>query len=277
MLTVADALRQVLDIIELLDLSDTADAGAADETVWRLSYATTNSPFEIGAEATSKDPTLSVSAKARLTKVAVRAMLGELLGESVANERSNTLALGSKEEAVISRILARNLNGIGRTDLDFGDNITPATIVHANAAVAKNAIEKARLLRDSLKPDLTRTEYGSFEGEIVSAGMHHNNPATVIRHRLTGEKVTCVFPTEIAYRIGSQHNWHEVWAGKRVLVHGELHYNEDGDLKRVDALDIEMVEEHDVELSAARRIDLLSGLTVAEFLDRSWTAADGEG
>ncbi|TIL82140.1 MAG: hypothetical protein E5Y89_06420 [Mesorhizobium sp.] len=267
MLTVADAMRQVLDFIELLEKADPAEPSSPDKIIWRLAYATTNSPFEIGAEATSRDPVISVAAKARMTKETVRSALRNLV------EVADPIVTFDDDMAKpLTRLLERNLNGIGRTDIDFGDDISPAIIVHATAQAAHLAIERDRLAKESLIPDLTRTEFGSFEGEIVSAGMFHSSPSLVVRHRLTGEKVTSVFPPELAFRIGSQHNWFEVWAGRRVLIHGELHHDQEGIIRKATAFDFEVIEEADVSLNEARKVDLLDGLTVSDFLDRQWAS-----
>jgi len=265
LLTVADAMRQVLDFIELLEKADGSEPGAADRVIWRLAYATTNSPFEVGAEATSKDPSLTVAAKAHFAKAAVRDAIDDLTAG-----RPPPAWMDDAGLKVAERIFLRNLNGIGRTDLDFGDSAEAAIIVHATAKTAALAIDEARIAVERDTPDLTRTEYGSFEGEILSAGMFHNSPSLVVRDRLTGEKVTCVFPSELSYRIGTQHNWHEVWAGRRILIHGELHYTSEGILRRADAFDLEVIEGRDVDLVAARKVDLLEGMTVSDFLDRGW-------
>ncbi|MGY3328521.1 hypothetical protein ACVILI_001538 [Mesorhizobium sp. USDA 4775] len=266
MLTVADAMRQVLDFIELLEKSDPAEPGSADRIVWRLSYATTNSPFEIGAEATSKDPTISIAAKARMVKTSVRRVFGRLFDD---NGPAIPIDLGDIEP-LVARILERNTNGIGETDFDFGEDVEPSIIVHSNASRALRAIESGKLFAASLRGDLTRTEYGAFEGEIVSTGMFHNSPSVVVRHRLSGDKVTCVFPAEFAYQIGSKHSWFEVWAGKRALIHGELHYDDDGRLKRVNASDLELIGERDIDLATARRENLTEGTTTQELLERGW-------
>ncbi|TIX52182.1 MAG: hypothetical protein E5V33_29560 [Mesorhizobium sp.] len=89
---------------------------------------------------------------------------------------------------------------------------------------------------------------------------------------MTGEKVTSVFPPELAFRIGSQHNWFEVWAGRRVLIHGELHHDQEGIIRKATAFDFEVIEEADVSLNEARKVDLLDGLTVSDFLDRQWAS-----
>ncbi len=265
LLTVADAMRQVLDFVELLEKADSAGPGDADKIVWRLTYATTNSPFELGAEATSKDPSLTVSAKAHFAKMAVRGAIVDLT-----SGRPPPAWLDESGLKIAERIFHRNLNGIGRTDLDFGESSEAAIIVHSTAKAAALAIDEARIAVERSSADLTRTEYGSFEGEIVSAGMYHNNPSLVVRDRLTGEKVTCVFPPELSYRIGTKHNWHEVWAGHRVLVHGELHYTNEGVLRRSDAIDLEVIESKEVDLAIARKEDILEGLSPSEFSDRSW-------
>lgn len=264
LLTVSDAMRQVLDFVELLDKADTPES-TSNKVVWRLAYASTNSPFEVSAEATSADPTISVAAKAHFAKLAVRGAFGDLLSGQPPPDWFDDASL-----KVAERIFARNLNGIGRTDLDFGEAIEPAIIVHANAKVAALAIDQSRLDAESAVLDLTRTEYGSFEGEILSTSSFHSSPSLVVRDRLTEEKVVCVFSHEVAQIVGGSHTWLEVWSGKRVLVSGALHYDRDGLLKKVDAYDLDVIDPPDIHLNEAREADFLTGLSVAEFLDRGW-------
>ena len=61
-LTVGDAMRQVLDIFDLLSASNES------EIVWRLVEATTNSPFKVIGEAESVNPNVNADAVAKLQK-----------------------------------------------------------------------------------------------------------------------------------------------------------------------------------------------------------------
>lgn len=100
-----------------------------------------------------------------------------------------------------------------------------------------------------------------------------------LKDRLTGERITCVFPEEVAQQIGPKHDWSEVWAGRRVLVGGALHYDADGQIRRIDIDSIESIQTIKgdvVDMAALRGVDLLQGETASAHLDTVWGAERGQ-
>ena len=124
-----------------------------------------------------------------------------------------------------------------------------------------------------MRYDLTRTEYGSVEAEVLSVISHHGLDAVIAVKRLSGEKFVGVLSDEVANTIGPDHSWSEVWGSTRVIITGALHYDEAGTLKKVDVQEIETHESVEVDLSEVRKPGSLSSVPPIEHLDRLW----GEG
>jgi len=268
-LTVADALRQVLDLVELLEQADNS-AGQSDKIVWRLSKASTNTPFTVEAEPRSADPAISVALQARRAESVVRSTMDSLMRGELDSEWLDDAAA-----KVAKRFFARNTNGVGRTDVDFEGIEAPLIIVHATARQAVLALERRELDLDIASPDLTRTEYGSVECEIIGAIQHYGSPSLTAKHRLSGDRFPCVLSKELAERIGPEHNWTEVWSGKRALVGGAIHYDEAGRLRRLDAEQLQEIVYSPPEIIAASNADMTGGLSPKDYLSHVW-GEDGQ-
>lgn len=264
-LTVGDAMRQVLDIIETLERIDSPD-GNLGGIVWRLESASANSPFSVVATAGSPDPGLSVVLEANRVTDAFASSL-----EGVLRDDHLPVALNPAAAAPIARFLKRNLNGIGRTDIAFPDTDAPAIFILPPAAQrGLLAIERLELEDAEAHPNLARSEFGAREGEIAGLVTYYDHAALLIRDRLTGEKFTAVLAAELAARLGPEHSWKEAWSGQRIVVTGALHYDAAGRVRRVDAEELEPVNPSSVSLADLEGIDLLAGRTVSEHLARVW-------
>lgn len=271
-LTVSDALRQVLDLVEIVEQ---ADASEGDDVgiVWRLKRATTNSPVTFQVEATSSDPSVSVAMRAANAKQTFEEGMNSLLKCGL---RPNWMDLPALK--VVKRVLARNLNGIGHTDIRFEEDATQAGVLISPQLAQQGTlvIEKSILDEELSGPNLARTEYGSAEGNIISATIYHNQPALVLKERLSGDRVTCVLSAGAAGEIGPHHSWAEVWSGRRVLVSGAVHYNGDGRTERIDAETLRIVQEREIPLVEMRALDITGGLNPIAYLDLIREAENGQ-
>ena len=263
-LTVEDAMHQVLDFISLLQEADGADGG--NRIVWRLESASTNSPLEIVAIATSVDPVLSVDFHAIRAKERIHSAF-EVLSH---NGPMPDWMIG-RPASLAGKFFHRNMNGIGRTDITFNEAKAPIIIVHGVAKVAALSIEQSRISEELQKRDLTRSEFGTVEGEIVSTITHNGRPAFVIKERLSEEKVSCILSNDLAKEIGPNHSWDETWRQVRILVTGELHYDSNGSLKKIDAYSIEPVRVAEVALKDLQSIDFLGGKSPNAALKEVWS------
>jgi len=248
-LTVEDAMQQVLDFIDMLRAADLSDS--SERIVWRLESAHTNSPLEVTAFATGPDPSVSVSYQARQTAERLANTI-----ESLENGGNIPDWMDQTTANIAERFFKRNMNGISRTDIIIND-LPAITVVHTTAKIAALSIEKSRIQAQLEKPDWTRTEYGSVEGEIISTTSFHTKPALVIKERLSGDKINCILSDELARVAGPEHSWDETWDQKRFLVSGELHYNADGKISKINAIRLREITSTKVDLDAIRDLDLI--------------------
>lgn len=265
-LAVADAMQQVLDAFELLSKAELERTGKpADKVVWRLENARTNSPFTIEAAASSYNPSINVDIEARQAKIAFFDGISEIL---TAKKKPDWM--DKPAEDIARRMLTRNMNGIGRTDLNFGEGLPPVIIDHRSATRAINFLERLAAEEAAKIEDLTHQEYGAVEAELTGTTTHYRKPALNIRLRLAATEARCVLSPAAAAKIGPQHSWSEVWSQQRVIVFGKIHYDKNGDISLIEAEDIELIPGKVVSLDDIDRQEGVTPDQVATFLKNSW-------
>ena len=269
-LTVADAMQQVLDTFELLSKAEVKDPSSGAAVVWRLERASTNSPFTVEATPVSSNSEVSVD------RQAINAILAFREGiNSVLHAESKPHWLDPETEDTLKRVLSRNLNGIGRTDIFSDYYKAPMSIDHRSARRAQNYLD-VLAAEEALKvEDLTRKEYGSIEGNVTDATTWHSRPAFRMRARLSGKELICVLSKSAAATIGDEHNWSEVFKRQRVLVSGICHYNSVGTVVRVDVDTITAINPKDVSISDLRNPNFISGRKPSEHLRLIWGDENG--
>lgn len=258
LLTVSDAMRQVLDLVGALEATEAGDA-AERQIVWRLREARTNSPpFTVTAEAFSRDPSVSVTIEAeRVTKLFATTVREVLSGERPAWIEEPTVRH-------LQAALKRNLNGVGQTEIRVDGEAV--SVVPAAARTGLAALDKV----EPREEDKSRVEYGSIEGQVVGLTTYYNNPAIVLLERLSGDRIVCSLTKELAAKIGPSHNWQDAWEGSRLLIGGEIVYDQRGAIKRVNASYHSELRWADVARADLRGIDVLEGRTVQEHLAQFW-------
>jgi predicted nucleic acid-binding protein len=229
-LTVSDAMRQVLDAFELLSRAEARREGGDQIIVWKLERASTNSPFTVEGSAIPADPSMPVDNLASIVKHSYIDGIEKLIrGE----ERASWI--NDDAEKIARRLFARNMNGIGRTDISVSNERRPLIINHRLAFQATRYLDKLATERAAEVEDLTRTEHGSLEGNVISLTTHYGKPAFMLRTRLAGEEVKCVLTDDAAEAVGDERNWREVWKADRVLVTGAIWFDEHGKVVKVNA------------------------------------------
>ncbi len=269
-LTVSDAMQQVLDHFTLLSKAEARDPTSNVKVVWRLTSASTNSPFTIEASAVSSNPEMSVDRQA----LQARHTLSDGLARLYRGE-AKPLWFDADADAAMRRILARNLNGIGRTDIVTGDGVQPIILDHRSARKTQGYLDLLAAKEAAAIEDLSRREFGSVEGRVIGVTTHYKKPALVLRERLSGREVKCVLSTASADAIGAQHQWSEVWKDQRVAIAGLCHYDKVGTLTLVEVEEITRHQSRDVPISALRDPNFSGGLTSQEHLDRLWGEEHG--
>lgn len=267
-LTVQDAMLQVLDFIEVVVAAASDDA--RPKVGWKLVSATTNSPYTVVAEAFSFDPEWVADESAREAKARAGAALnGALSGEL-------PTWLDEKSTESVRRIYSRNLNGIGRTTIQFDGESSPLIIAERNARSALGQIQRVEAELRALVPDYSGVELGSIDGHVVDATTHYGNPALRIRDRLTGERIVCVIPQEIADEVGKDHDWRDVWSGERVRVSGRIKRNVSGAVTTITAESVTRIEPKKTALVDVTDSGFTGGKGAREYLDEIWDGPIGE-
>ena len=268
-LTVSDAMQQVLDAFELLTIAE-EQPDRKCEVMWKLERASTNSPLTIEAVAIGKDPADDVGQEARQAKVRLADGLSQIL-----QAKSKPVWVNKHAEETIRRLLSRTLDGVGRTDLHLIEEDPPIVIDHPTASRAIGFLDIIAAEAAAKVEDLTRTEFGSVDGNVAGTITHYGKPAILIKARLSGKIVKCVFSPTAAHNVGPIRNWEESWSGQRVLVRGRLEYDKTGNLVFIHAEHLEPIKDKEVRLSDLRDPNQSGQINVEEYLKTIWGETDG--
>lgn len=229
-LTVSDAMRQVLDAFELLSRAEARREGGDQIIIWTLHRASTNTPLTVEGLAVPADPSMPVDNLAAVVKHSYIDGIEKLIrGE----ERASWI--DDDAEKIARRLFMRNMNGVGRTDIYGPKERPPLIINHRLASHATRYLDRLATERAAKVDDLTRTEHGSLEGNVISLTTHYGKPAFMLRTRLSGEEVKCVLTDNAAEEIGGERNWREVWKADRLLVTGAIWFDQQGKVVRINA------------------------------------------
>lgn len=264
-LTVNDALQQFLDAFEMLSAA-AAQEQDGKKIKWRLISMSKNSPARATAEAYSDDPSIPLHAVMFRAKVRAQEGLSELVNGNVVPW------VGASAQSAKS-LFKRNLNGIGRTIFDFGETAPRAYIVEKLARSGLRAIERFEANREQLD-DKSHSEFGSIDAHVSEAKTWKGQPALYVRERLSNKVVPCVLSDSAAAVAGPSHSWSDAWSGKRVRIKGQIFYDKNGSISRVNASAVTDVLVTAADLSALRTIDILQGATPTKHLDELWGYAD---
>lgn len=258
-LTVHDAMHQILDFFGLLSEAGGDESGSIS---WQLVSVSMKSPLSATAQAF---PTFDGAPVTRVARAEKEKLLHGLQGLTTGEHIPEWMS--PKTRSVARRFFDRVTNGIGRVDVQV-DDVSPLTIIVSKGArTAVSVLDHYERESIETEEDLSRTEYGSIEGDIEAATTYRGNPAIKLQERLSGASVNCIFRPDLADKVGRDHSWSEVWSGRRVLVVGEIAYKADGTVQRVEAWDVRVVAP---EQSDYFDPNFTSGKNVSEYLASLW-------
>jgi hypothetical protein len=259
-LSVQDAMRQVLDYFDLL-----LPEGQGDQNlVWNLSLASTNSPLTVVGEPVSLVPDIDVSIIAR----AQRALIAEQFRELATGERPSRKLTPNKRETM-RRLFKRNMNGIGRTDAIFDATDNPVIITPTIAEIAIRVLSSEEKEFDSfVLEDRVREEVGSIEGLLLDVGTDYNQPALLVKERKTGQDIWCRIAPELKHKISEEARFEDVWDRQRVLVRGRISHDSDGKITRVKAHSVERITPRQMTINDIKDQDFTGGLLATEYLEK---------
>ena len=249
-LTIQDAMRQVLDIFAMLE--------SAPGVEWKLAKASTDSPFLIEGEAVSFEPSVDVSVVARTQKQNLAKNLDEIAHGKLPSDPEFPIKLAK-------RVLERNLNGVGTTEIDFGIG----NPIKVTPRLAKEAIEVLEQRPVALFDiPAAREEVGSIEGRLASVGTFWDYPAVRVMEHRHKRLIWCRLTSQLQHVFQDKTSFEDVWRNRRVIVRGRIKYREDGEIDYVIASDIRRIDPPEVTLESIRDSEFTGGLSVAEYLDR---------
>lgn len=261
LLSVTDAMQQVLDHMKLFEAAQQSLGDPHSRFEWRLEKASTNSPFTVVAVAQASNPSINVSAMAKRVKAEVSGGLRSLMTRG-----SPPQWMTQETFAVAKGIFARNLNGIGETDIDFEDgDVISITPDRAKAGI--NTLDAFNVMdfEESLAP---RQSFGEIEGVMLAAGRYRNKEAIQIKNEMYGF-VWCALSAGLIERFGDEHSMSDIWKGKTIGVQGRLNYVSGGKLQYIDAVDVREIEFAPlVKLEAILDPDFTAGMDPYEYLER---------
>ena len=253
-LTVGDAMRQVLDIFDLLSASNES------EIVWRLVEATTNSPFKVIGEAESVNPNVNADAVAKLQKAEFASNYASLRKGII----PSAWQAGEPRKKAQS-LFERSRSKVAKTRIVIDSVSDAIEVTNADADEIDRTFEAHRPAPPQSK---VKDQIGSVEGYLVEVGTHYSKPAIKVKNRKTGEEVWCVIPEEFRSLIAGEANFDDVWSGRRVVVHGRISYDSPGVISRVFASDVQRIEPKPVDLDDIKDKRFTGGLSVAEYIEK---------
>lgn len=257
-LNIRDAMQQVLDYFELLTEHE------ASSVVWNLTFASTNSPFT--AEGTPVDlrtnaPAFGLVAAyvARIDRGLLRLVEGMPLGDDFPPDK----------RPAAERMLKRNLNGIGRTQVAVTEHDTTIEIAPRNARRSLDLIQgTGDALYDSLFGTFAHSEVGAIEGRIVDLGTDYEEPAVKLREHRSGREIQCRISAAAREEIERLLTAGDVWQHRRVRVRGVLNYDPSGKLLRVYDGRVSYIDAAPVPVSDILDPDFTGGLPAHTYIDR---------
>jgi hypothetical protein len=259
-LTVEDAMRQILDFFELLDA---AGGDRASTIVWTLVAISMKSPLQATAEAVSAYPGVVAEDIARQEKATLSAAIHEMTD---LQQVPQWMAPADRDRA--RRMFLRNTNGIGKTSIRF-DEDKPLTVIEpkrANSAVITLEQFEYMELAPRVEIDLSRDEYGSIEGFVLSEAPFRGQPAIRLRERLSGTELWCVFSPQVAGRAGRSHSWEDSWSNRRVSVTGKISFGKDGRPRAAYVTDIDDIDVTPLEYGDIADPNFTGGLSPSDYV-----------
>jgi hypothetical protein len=258
-LSVQDAMKQVLDFFELL-MPDDQEAGAL---VWNLSLASTNSPLTVVGEPRSLQQDVDVSVMARSQRRVVAEQL-----RSLASGSRPSRVLTKKRRATIRRIFTRNTEGIGRTHVSVDVFDEPVLITPSSAASAIQALDDEEREFDSfLLDNRGREEVGSIEGVLLDVGTEYNQPAILVRERKSGRDIWCRVDPDLKHQISESTRFEDVWDRRRVIVSGRVVFDASGLIARVYARVVTPIIPRSMTIHDIKDENFGGGLSAKAYLD----------
>ena len=261
-LRVQDVFQHVL---ELFDLVSESDPGRDEDIVWRLVSVSMNSPLTVTAEAVAARPNMAgidVDKIARDQKKEFSKNYAALRSGKVPSAWQS-----GHRRRVAKSIMARNHNGIGRTNINFElpeEEAAPVVLTPDDAEIAARTLDTESYIGLGKAKD----QIGSVEGRLIEVTTHYGKPAIRLRERRSNADIICIVPEEFRHQIADKASIEDVWSGRRVVVRGVISYNEDHTISRITASHIRAVDAESIPVARIQDKTFTAGMTVTEYLEK---------
>ena len=257
-LIINDAMKQISDFFDLLEAI--AQSIENKKTIaWHLKNITINSPLTIEAQPFASDPAINMEHHL----IAVKERFQD--GMSALTENKELPDWIKNNDTHLKKILNRNLNGIGRTDIDLGNGLETIVI---NNELADNIIKNLEKRKSSQEKKFSHKCFGSIEGSIASVNKHYGKPCFYLFSRQENHEIRCMVSDNIAEEIGHGHSINEVWANSRVIVEGMVHYDSNGKANEIQVVNISTITNKDISLDDIYDPDFTHGLSTKDYQER---------
>ncbi len=235
------------------------------EVVWKLVYASANSPLTIEVEATPRDTEIEdVDSIARVQKSRLSRNVAALIDGAEPPDVSELANVNVSERLrAAERFFTRNLNGVGRTEIDVFDGAPPLVVDSTTAKRAVTAIDSYRVSRSK-----EHKEVGSIEGTLESAQTYFRKAAIYVKDRRTANTIRCMINAETRDEIAKGVAVEDIWHFQRVRVRGIIYYDKDGQITQVDARQVERINPGSLSAKDLYDPDFTDGLEPSVYLDK---------
>ncbi len=168
---------------------------------------------------------------------------------------------------LVQQLFKRNLNGIGRTILEFEDNeieVEPPVAERSLSLLQGNGDVEYEYFFSTF----ARKEIGSIEGRIVDLSTDYDEPSIKLREHRTGREIQCRVSDVARQEIEDSLTAGDVWTHRRVRVRGTINYDQNGKIVRVYDGKISYIGSKRVSLKDIADPDFTGGLPAYEYIDR---------
>lgn len=254
-LDIAEAFKQVLDILELVEQA----AGDEARFDWKLDSAATNSPFTViaaapGARHLTRSETLAVAQRR------VQEGLADLSGGTIPSW------MRKKQRGTARKITRRYRDGIGRVTLKTDERAKRQFLFNgAMAAQALQTLEKVDGIESVIVP--AHRSYGEIEGTLLEVSEYRGQPALLIRTN-GYDVVRCIVDKHKLEEIGQSADLRSVWQHSRVRMVGSLWFQEGGMLDRITVDEMGLFPPVAVSLKDVMDPEFTAGLEPSEYLNK---------
>jgi hypothetical protein len=255
-LTVEDAMRQVLNVFELLSYNT---GSSEQEVIWRLVEAKTNSPpFSVVAEARSVEPGRNIDSIAKAQKLEFLESISQIKTGQMPQHWQDRQA-----QSLANELFERLKHGV-TTKIIADDNSAPILLKETDANIAETTL--AKYLDTQQDENQTKPQMGSLDGILCQVTTYYSKPAIVIRERKSQKEITCTISEELRDEFDAKFD--DVWSHRRVVVRGLITYGKFGEIKSVSASLVTLREERNISVSEIRNTNFTNGLTAVDYLNR---------